>query len=340
MKALVYTNTQEMQFRDEPKPYAAADEVLLRVASTAICGSDMHAYHGLDERRVPPLILGHEVAGYVEGGELDGQLAVVNPLMSCGHCGHCLGGRANLCAERELIGMYLAGAYAEYVVIKRSNLLFPDRPIEPWVASLTEPTATALHAVVQIERCSYRPVSELRVLVIGGGAIGLLAALILHAKGCHKVALAETNALRRGTVFAQKISGVPVAQVFDPLSEAVPNSTEYDVVIDCVGSGATRRMASAQVMAGGILSHVGLQDSNEGLDTRRLTLQEVTFLGNYCYTHADMKASLDMLAQGRLGDLAWVETRALSEGAEAFADLHNGKVAAAKIVLEPTVECG
>jgi threonine dehydrogenase-like Zn-dependent dehydrogenase len=131
MKALVYTDTQVMQYRDEPKPEPGPDEVLLKVAATAICGSDMHAYHGLDERRVPPLILGHEVSGYVVGGELDGQLVVVNPLLTCGQCNHCLSGRTNLCAERELIGMYLAGAYAEYVVVKRASLIIPKQPIEP-----------------------------------------------------------------------------------------------------------------------------------------------------------------------------------------------------------------
>ena len=335
MKALVYTDTQVMQYRDEPKPEPGPDEVLLKVAATAICGSDMHAYHGLDERRVPPLILGHEVSGYVVGGELDGQLVVVNPLLTCGQCNHCLSGRTNLCAERELIGMYLAGAYAEYVVVKRASLIIPKQPIEPWIASLTEPTATALHAIAQIERISYRPISEQRVLVIGGGAIGLLAALVLSAKGCCDIALAETNALRRSTVEQQN-----VAQVFDPLSDSAPAPGAYDIVLDCVGSGATRRMASEQVMAGGIVSHVGLQNADEGLDTRRLTLQEVTFLGNYCYTKQDMQASLDMLIDGRLGDLAWVERRGLSSGIEAFSDLHHGRVAAAKIVLHPDAMFG
>ena len=94
-------------------------------------------------------------------------------------------------------------------------------------------------------------------------------------------------------------------------------------------------MASEHVVAGGILSHVGLQNSHEGLDIRRITLQEITLLGNYCYTQADMQAALDMLAGDRLGDLKWVQLRPLSEGAQAFSDLHHGRAAAAKIVLQP-----
>jgi|TARA_B110000503_G_scaffold139904_1_gene229409 threonine dehydrogenase-like Zn-dependent dehydrogenase len=332
MKALVYTGTQEVEYRDENKPTPGPNQALIEVAATAICGSDMHAYHGLDERRVPPLILGHEVAGKLISGpaHLMGQHVVINPLMTCGHCRPCISGRANLCSAREIIGMRLAGAYAQYLVVDQTNLLLPPPTLEPWVACLTEPTATALHAVALVERVSYRPLSEQRCLVIGGGAIGLLTALILAAKGCSNIDLAETNALRRTTVEQQA-----VAQVFDPITETVPSTNGYDVVFDCVGAGVTRAMASEHVAAGGIISHVGLQNSHEGLDIRRITLQEITLLGNYCYTPADMQAALDMLAAKRLGDLKWVQLRPLSEGAQAFSDLHHGRAAAAKIVLQP-----
>ena len=332
MKALVYTGTQEVEYRDEKKPVPGPNQALIEVAATAICGSDMHAYHGLDERRVPPLILGHEVAGKLITGapHLIGQQVVVNPLMTCGKCSPCLSGRANLCSKREIIGMRLEGAYAQYLIIDETNLLMPPAPLEPWVACLTEPTATALHAIALVERVAYRPLSEQTCLVIGGGAVGLLTALILAAKGCQNIALAETNGLRRKTIEQQA-----VAKVFDPINQAVPNPQGYDVVFDCVGAGATRAMACAQLKPGGILSHVGLQNSQEGLDIRRITLQEITLLGNYCYTQADMQASLEMLASKRLGDLAWVQVRPLSEGAEAFSDLHHGRAAAAKIVLQP-----
>ena len=332
MKALVYTGVEELKYREEKNPQEILGESIIKVQASGICGSDMHAYHGLDERRVPPLILGHEVAGklVIGASHLVGKHVVINPLITCGKCSPCLSGRANLCSEREIIGMRLEGAYAQYLVIDETNLLIPPPNLEPWVACLTEPTATALHAVALVERIGYRPLSEQRCLVIGGGAIGLLTALILAAKGCNNIDLAETNALRRHTIEQQN-----VARVFDPSKETVPHAQGYDVVFDCVGAGVTRAMASAQVVAGGILSHVGLQNSHEGLDIRRITLQEITLLGNYCYTQADMQAALDMLADKRLGDLKWVQLRPLSEGAEAFSDLHHGRAAAAKIVLQP-----
>ena len=84
MKALVYTAANEVTYRDEPQPSRAADEVLIRIDAVGICGSDMHAYHGHDPRRVPPLILGHELAGEILEGPGAGRRVTVNPLITCG----------------------------------------------------------------------------------------------------------------------------------------------------------------------------------------------------------------------------------------------------------------
>ncbi len=330
MNALVYTDTQEITYRAEPLPIARSGDVIMNVTATAICGSDMHAYHGKDSRRVPPLILGHEVSGTVLDGRYAGQRMVINPLMTCGECNCCVGGQSNLCLKRELIGMYLSGAFADQVAISERNLLALPIDMNPIHAALTEPTATALHAVRLVERSLIRPLSESRCLVLGGGAIGLLTALILKAKGCQAIDIAETNALRR-----RSIENLNIARCFNPIDESIPHLAGYHLVLDCVGSGATRRTASEAVQPGGIISHLGLQDEKEGLDTRKLTLQEVTLIGNYCYTRADLQASIDMLYNRQLGDLSWLEVRALSEGGQAFKDLHNGQVAAAKIVLQP-----
>jgi alcohol dehydrogenase len=87
--------------------------------------------------------------------------------------------------------------------------------------------------------------------------------------------------------------------------------------------------------SGGVISHIGLQDGADGLDTRRLTLAEIIFAGNYTYTPGDLSVALDLLARGALGSLAWVETRPLDKGAESFDSLASGDANAAKIVLLP-----
>lgn len=332
MKALVYTGTQEVVYRDEPEPDTAQsqdNQVLVKVEACGLCGSDMHAYHGLDARRVPPLILGHEVTGVVQSGHRQGEQVIINPLISCGSCDLCMGGRPHLCAERELLGMRMAGAFADFVAVPQSSMLSVPADMEAAHASLTEPTAVSLHSIAVAERALHRPVSEARVAVIGAGAIGVLAALLLQGKGCTDVYIGDTGELRRAT--AEKHG---FGHVYNPL-ENEPAPGTFDLVIDAVGSGKTREASSRLVAAGGVICHIGLQDDAPGLDTRRLTLQEISFIGNYCYTMADMVAARDAIHTGKLGNLEWLESRPLSEGASAFADVHNGVASAPKIVLFP-----
>ena len=89
MKALVYTGVEELTYRDEKDPVEKEGESILEVQASGICGSDMHAYHGKDERRVPPLILGHEVSGRIINGKFKDKIAVLNPLITCGKCEFC-----------------------------------------------------------------------------------------------------------------------------------------------------------------------------------------------------------------------------------------------------------
>ena len=109
MKALVYTGPNALDFREEADPVPADGEVLVRVEAVGICGSDMHAYHGHDSRRPAPLILGHEAAGRIASGPNAGRRVAVNPLVTCGACEFCAGGRAHLCRSRQIISM-LRGA--------------------------------------------------------------------------------------------------------------------------------------------------------------------------------------------------------------------------------------
>ncbi len=329
MKALVYTGACTLDIRDEPKPRPQADETLVRVDAAGICGSDLHAWHGHDERRVPPLILGHELAGTVVDGPMAGQRVAINPLVGCGRCRDCLEGEANLCSQRDLLGLGRPGGFAEFVAAPTSNLFALPDDLGSVEASLMEPTAVAVHAVALAERLARRPVSESPVLVIGGGAIGVLAALILRDKGVPEMVIAETAAPRRAM-----LEGLGFADVINPI-DTPARDNHFDLVVDAVGSGATRRDSSRCCRSGGVISHIGLQDNKDGLDTRRLTLAEIVFAGNYTYTPRDLTVSLDLLRRGALGSLDWVETRPLDAGAASFETLAGGTATAAKIILLP-----
>ncbi len=328
MKALVYTGTEATEIREQPEPEPGPGEALVAVEAVGICGSDLHAWHGHDPRRVPPMILGHEAAGRVLAGETPGQRVVLNPVIVCGRCRYCEGGRTNLCPERELIGMQHPGAFAERVAIPERNLIPVPDGMAAAQAALTEPCATAWHAVELGLTALRQPLAGSRALVIGGGSVGLLAGLILRHHGCAELRLAETNPLRRATAQAAGLA------TLDPVA-APAEAGGFDLVVDAVGSQRTRAAAVEAVAAGGVVSHLGLQDWAGDFDARRVTLSEIAFLGVYTYTEADLRASLEVLHQGALGDLAWAESRSLEDGVQAFRDLDRGLTAAAKIVLHP-----
>jgi alcohol dehydrogenase len=195
-------------------------------------------------------------------------------------------------------------------------------------AAVTEPAATALHAMHLGGRVLARPMSEARVLVLGGGSVGLLSALWARAMGGRSALVGETNPLRRASI---RKAGL---EVYDP-SATQPDENGFDLVIDAVGARATRAAAIRAVRPGGAIVHIGLLDSAGEADWRKITLQEVTVIGTYTYTAVDLAASAEALHEGRLGNLAWVEERPLAEGAQAFADLDHARTAAAKIVLRP-----
>ena len=338
MKALVYTQPGEMQWLDRPHPALAAGEVVLQIEAVGICGSDMHAWHGHDPRRQPGLVLGHEFVGRVAQtaapGFDVGTRWTGNPLITCGPlsilCEYCVQGRNNLCAHRTMVGMTRPGAYAEFMSIPATSLIAMPQDMPATAAALTEPAATAWHALNLSMRALNRPLHECRVLVIGGGAIGMLAALLLKHLGVLQLTVTELNPLRRQAL-KTAVGCTAVDPRQHPLTEA-----GFDYVMDAVGSKITRNQAFSAIKPGGVVMHIGLQDWASEIDMRKLTLSEITLLGTYTYTTADLRATVDALHRGVFGDLAWVEERALADGPQAFIDLDQGRSASAKIVLRPS----
>ncbi|MEO0729622.1 MAG: alcohol dehydrogenase catalytic domain-containing protein [Pseudomonadota bacterium] len=331
MKALVFTAPNEMTYGDAPEPVRRNDDwVTVAVSACGICGSDMHAYHGHDlVRRPPPLILGHEGAGTIIDGPNRGARVAINPLIACGVCRACEDGREHVCQHRILVSMKQApGAFAEQVTVPAKNaVVIPDHlPFE--IAALTEPMAVAYHAVGLGVRASARPLSALRVAVIGGGAIGLCTAQVLESRGVVDIMVSEPSPIRRDAI--RKAARF---NAYDPAGGDAPADGSYDLVFDAYGNGRSRAEACRLAASGGAIVHIGLAGGDDGIDVRKLTLQEIAFVGSYCYTMVDFRETLDGLARGQFGAFDWLEERPLSAGAHAFQALDAGTVEAAKIVL-------
>lgn len=331
MKALIYTGVQELTYQDRPLPVPTEDEHLVRIEASGICGSDMHAFLGHDERRPAPLTLGHEAAGTIVGGPQDGRRVTINPLVACLTCRDCKAGKENLCANRQIISMPpRQGAFAEYVCMPERNLITVPDDVALEKAALAEPIACGWHAARLARGVLGGSFEGMRCAVIGGGAIGVGAALSLNAQGASEITVIEPNALRRATL--DSIDGFKACA---PDADDMPEPGTVDCVIDGVGYAATRETACALARQGGVIGHIGLGEASGGIDVRRMTLQEITFVGTYTYTPKDFAETAAAIFDGSLGALDWTATRPLAEGQGAFDDIRAGKVAAPKIILIP-----
>ena len=332
MRALVYTDTQKLIYREENNPKPITGESIIKVTASGICGSDMHAYHGKDNRRIPPLILGHEISGIIDKGKDIGKEVVLNPLITCGKCSYCQNGNEHLCEKRIILGMNRPierqGGFAEFVSIPEKNIYKLPKGLSIKEAPIAEPTAVAFHAVELGEKSILKDIKKSKALVIGGGAIGLLCGLILsNVKKCDDITIVDPNN-KRLKECSKYLNAMPVS----PESKNIIESN-FDIVFDTVGLEATRLQAIKSIKPGGTIIHIGLTQSGGNFDFRKATLQEITFIGTYCYTNEDFKKTLNILSNREIGSLDWIEYRNLKDGAKAFKEIHDGSCSAPKIVL-------
>ena len=203
MRALVLTKFGELRVEERPTPSAAADEVLIRVVATGICGSDIHGYTGDNGRRVPGQVMGHESVGRVaalgENAEDSGlaleQVVTFNPVVVPPTDAAAYAGREQHSPNKTVIGVVpeIPAAFADYLVVPARNVVPLPEGIPVEYGALVEPLAVAAHAVRRVLVASDR-----RALVVGGGPIGQSVVLALTMKGVETIYVSEVDPGRRG----------------------------------------------------------------------------------------------------------------------------------------------
>jgi len=333
MAALVYEAPNQMFLRDVPIPAVQPHEVLIRVAYSGICGSELSGYLGQNSLRKPPLIMGHEFSGTIEQigaavadryPELTIDLPVtVNPMISCGRCVYCLHGQQHLCIHRKLMSAALPGSNAQFVAAPAASVYpLPDRMALP-TAALTEPTACAVHCA---ELAAPRP--HECGLVVGAGPIGLLTIQVLSDYGLNTIYCADLNAER--LAMAESLGAVPVkiADIYG----------QVDIAVDAVGVSATRRDCIGAARPGGRVVFVGLHEPDASLPINDIIRREIACYGSFCYTPPEFRHALDGLAAGRYWlHEQWTRTEPLANGTACFEELLQGSTVA-KIWLTPPNE--
>jgi threonine dehydrogenase-like Zn-dependent dehydrogenase len=317
VKALVFTAPGTVELLDVPEPDPAPGDVLVQVRAAGICGSELHGARRPGFRK-PPLIMGHEFAGV----SADGTAVVINPILSCGRCAECQRGQRNVCRDREIIGVHRAGGFAERVAVPASAL----RPVPPglsWdAAALVEPAANAVHAWNQAGGALGADGAKgVRVAVIGCGAIGLLCAAMALSGGAGRVDVTDLSPAR-----------LAAAQRLGARAAGPSLSGEYDVVIDAVGSAATRAASVAHQRPGGVAIWLGLAGEEAGFDANALVRSEKRVLGSFAYRDEEFAHAMALI---RDWDLTWAAGYPLAAGADVFTGLMNGGLHPVKALLRP-----
>lgn len=278
-----------------PTPAPGPGEALLRIRTAAICGSDLHILEGHTPVAFTPITLGHEIAADVielntAGRTPDvavGDRVFVNPIVGCGSCEHCAEGQANLCPQKEIIGIHRDGCLSEYGVAPIENLIAMPRDVDPAEIALIESAGTANHALraLQIAHLE-RPT----VAVIGVGGIGSQVLQLAKWRGMRIIALdGSDQALRRaeragaaGTLNSVT-GGDSIARLLD-LADG-----HLDGVIDCVGLPQTCELGLSALKPGRTLSVVGI--GSEPLTTTtpaHFVRRSLRIAAVYAYTAQDI----------------------------------------------------
>src|SRR5665811_836311 len=192
MKAAVWTATDQVEVTDVPLPEVPNGWALVKVAYNGICGTDLAILHGKHPRATAPLIMGHEISGWVERagatGPDAGTLVVAEPLISCGECRSCKNGLTHVCRRLGLYGIDAPGGMAQYVALPPEVLHAVPDGVDLRMATLAEPLAVAVHA---LERSGMERGDV--VAVYGAGPIGILTALVARHEGAAAVVITAVS---------------------------------------------------------------------------------------------------------------------------------------------------
>ena len=321
MRALVYTakNKVEMQTLDDPEPKTG--EVVVRVREACVCGSDVLGFLGLSKKRVPPLVLGHEFAGEVEAvgsGVMDlaaGTRVAVMPLTSCGKCPACRRGKTNACGDRLLLGMNLPGGFAERVAVPRRGAVRMPEGMDFRAAAMAEPLATPANLFEQHLR---EPIETAAIL--GAGTQGLMSVQMAKVVGAKRIFAVDVHDARLET--AKKLGATdPInAKSADPVKAILDATGGHgcDVVVDAVGTSATRQQGIKATARGGVFAMIGLHDPATEFDCLDIINRELEVHGVYAYTQATYEHALELIAGKKVDVTSWVRPFALEEGQSLF----------------------
>jgi (R,R)-butanediol dehydrogenase / meso-butanediol dehydrogenase / diacetyl reductase len=350
VRALRFHAARDLRIEDvaEP-PEPRVGEVVVRVVTCGICGTDLHEYvagpivtpvepHPLTGAQNPQ-ILGHEFAGDVVATGpgvttvTEGDRVAIMPLAYCGHCLYCRRGLQHLCLTMACVGLSHAwGGMAELATVAEYQVVPLPEGVTYRQGALIEPTAVAAYGV---ERAGVSPGD--RVLVTGAGPIGALAALCAHSAGASTVYISEPNPARRA-----RAEALGIATVLDPTSVEIPevlreqtDGLGVDVAIECSGHPSGFTSAVSSLRRRGTLAQTGLFVGEASVEPMLWSLNDLTIVGTWCYWVYDFdRIALQIAAGGLPVERVLTSSVALDGAPDAFQQLASGAADEIKVLID------
>ena len=309
----------------------------IRVAYCGICGSDLHSYKGLHPNVKPPIVLGHEFSGTVEGVGLSedaswiGCHVVASPSVPCGTCYQCETGNDHICDDLKVVGnIAIPGAFAHYLDVPVDRLLPvpPDMPLAD--AALVEPTAVAVHALKRV--ASYPE----GIVVIGAGPIGMVTALVAKARGVRRIALLDVREDRLARARELGIEWTLNSRSEDvhaALEEWYPNGP--DAVFDCVAIPETVNLALREARKGSTIVLEGVPEGPMTVDAILIQDRELRLLGTLMYQIPDFEEAIGLVQRGDISSAKLVSRIVdLESVPSTFAELAQGSSEDLKVLVK------
>lgn len=320
------TAIRELKLVDVPTPALEhPKDVLVKVRSVGVCGSDLHGYLGHSGRRIPPLIMGHEVTGEViaVGTAVErlriGDRIAIQTVQYCGECAQCIAGNQNLCENRLIMGMNAPGAYAEMVRWRESSLTKIPDSLSYEDGALAEPLAIAVHAV---GRAVIRPYDT--VYIVGAGPIGLLTLAVLKHTAAGRIIISDMSDAR--LEIARSIGAhITINPARDDPLEVVKDHTNgrgADIAFEAVGNTPAAQQTLAVTRSKGSIIWIGNNHRLVEIDMQAIVTRELTVAGAYGMSGEEFERTLQYLADGLIPTDVLINRRAtLQEGPALFEEL-------------------
>lgn len=331
MKAAVLQGVKQLEVIDWEHPKPAKKEVVVKVKSCGICGTDQHIYHGHPGSAEvhPPMVLGHEMAGEVVeiGSEVTnlkaGDRVSIDPNIYCGTCEYCRSNRAHLCQHLQAIGVTRDGGMGEYCSVPAANCYtFPDH-LTYEEASLVEPLGCVLHGFKKLQLSSLS-----RVFIIGGGFIGQLFLQLVKHQHVDSVIVSEPAENKKELLYK-----LGADQVIHPNAAS---KLEADVVIECVGRPETMELAVHSAAKGGqvLLFGVASPETVISVSPYEIFSKELTIKGSFVNPYTQEEA-ISLIAKGVVDIKSLISHRfTVDQLPDAMKDFPNLHVSKAVIIHE------